>query len=676
MSVSTRRLGSAYKWTKDGWTRHSSTITTSTIQKCYEQTNFDGPETVSDIGLITRAYNQIQVGSIGLEFDQLPGPVKQLLYSPDVWHISPGGKLFRVIDEIEQVKEFGEWGSDHDDVEDNDSEEEIVSATRLFLEQSGLADAESLCSETADALCTVVSGSMYFNPASEEEDRESIIPPPATETQPFPSLPKEIELQVENITKEFKEHQTLIKQNPEGRKPEEVSEILEALAHAYERRIDELIRPILTLSLSSPYCGRGYRSPQRKYSFIPIQQPSRVVNAAEERDKFFYKLFGKASSCRSREDLFGPITRDTRKTLPSSGGPVPNPNYMKTERTGGFYGEIRGMHASDKALAMEWSMHPTYVNKAGETIESAFTIQRKKFITEWREQQRGDEESLRIALWAWFDRTAGEKPAEYDKNNKLTKKRKVFKDSIWKQKRTEALVDLFLTKPQWDAIYSILGLIKQRISINPSKDFTNEREKVLTKLRKIFLSIENLSDLNAYMAWAQKRYWHHDLKPKRNRKLSNGEIEPVMIGPRRKTYKFTPSMIDRISVIDEINWKTSCTRKRKHLQNRFMLGRYLAKQIASIEETQLPETSVVCHDPKCDCMALGSPMKATFPNNQTASFINCSGCNQPVWLIKPEEKYPCEENILRDIRCAQCNEKHKQETTQERKQRCKQCRLG
>jgi hypothetical protein len=542
-----------------------------------------------------------------------------------------------------------------------------------------MIDPECMSSQTADALCNVVAGGGYFDPAV-NEDEHSIIPLTATGHQPLPLLPKDIEEEVKRITAQFLQQRERLLADNSKEKRKKTADNLETLALTYEQAVDALINPILTLPLNSPFCGRGHIPPKRKYLFIPTPRPSNIVAAAEERVNLFEELFGRASANSSMSDLFGPITKDARKTLPSAGGQVRNPNYGRPTRSGGFYGEIRGMHSSDKALATAWSIHPTYERKDGEIIESAFTIQRRKFIHEWREQQKGDEESLRIALWAWFDRTAGELKAVYDDKGDLIEKRRIFRDSIWRQKRTEALTELFMTKPQWDAVYTMLSMVKQRIARVPKRNFSGERTKILKKLRDLFPQIENLRDLNAYMAWAQKRQWNYIIRTSQSRTFKDGSSDPIMIGPHRNTYTFKPSMLDRISTIDEVNWRKSCAKKKKYLQNRYTFGRYLAKQVVTTNLTSLPDLAVACHDPKCDCMAIGSPLEAVFPDGNTAKFIRCEGtkerpCNQPVWLIDHREEYPHQDHILKSMRCAACDTRYPHDNKARREERCERCKL-
>jgi hypothetical protein len=629
----------------------------------YSREEFDEPTTLSDTDILQETQNLIQVGPVGLELDKLPGPLRQIVFSPDDWFVSKSNKLFRVVDPITQVVSFGEWGSDIDEA-DEDVLSQWASTGRLFLEHAGLVlpdeptTASSLFHGPIDLAehgdletraaglirCDMLPESAADHISmfdSDESDDETVSPnDPRFTPVALPCIPEETLKEIDEVTREYREH--LAKLDNERDR--------ELLSLVYEQRVDQTLSAHLTTSLNSPYCGRGYSPPRRKHLFIPTPRPSSVTAAAEERVATFYQLFAEAGACSSNYDLFGDPVVDTRRELDGQ----PNPNYGKTSRPGGFYGRIRGMHAADKALATKWSIHKDYKKPDGSIVRSAFTVEREQFIRTWRKEQKGDEESLRVALWAWFDRTAGERKAIYDQaTGRLLEPRRVFRDSIWRQKRTQALTELCLTKPQWDGIYAILEIVRQKL--RPDSKFMEKRAKILRTLREMFVRIQSLQDLTTYTRWAQKRTFIHTISATKYHTIS-GKRYPVYIGPRRNTYKPRASLLDQITAEDERLWKKSCIKKRKHLQRRLFISRWLAKRITRVTalSTSCPqEVTLPCPEPYCSCMAYGIPRTAHFGSNKKLDFIICEGCNCYVWLIEYKEPFPLEDKASSEMELEQ-----------------------
>lgn len=622
----------------------------------YEREEFESTGR-DDLTILRSAENEIQFGDIGGQIDQLPNFHKQMLYATDAWHISQvGNGLFKIVDELTQVYEFGEWGSDADD-EDIQVNGRTTSA-RLFLEQSKIIEPEEDDDRVTDILGAIEFaeygdkeyrdtgcysridtevGRISVMPSesfvdSEQEENDDCITADDEElslrdnrmiNSALPKLPKEAIEKIKKIKEEF--NIILAKCN-------DINEE-DTLLAAYERALDKAINHYITTPFNSPLCGRGYSAPRRKHLYIPIQRESDLAEAATERIERFNALFGEAAQCSTQLDLFGPLVRDKRPVVNGE----PNKNYGTTSRPGGFYGKIREMHNHDKALFQRWSIED-YTTHDGIFVRSAFNQARKEFIDTWREKKQGDEESLRIALWAWFDRKQGKTPAIYsdDEEKKLIKPAKNWKDSIWRQRRTTALKELFLTKRQWDAIYKMLSIVRNRIKLQA--EITKERTNTLAILADVFKKIDNLFDLRVYIRWALKREFIHETTISRIRKSfrTNQDI-PVYSGPKVNTYDFKPSLIDRISILDEMRWKRSCEKKRRYLEQRLFIFNRISESIKSTLPTDLPEEATTCYDPKCANTVIGKPEYAELENGKGLLFITCETCGEPVWLISHKE---------------------------------------
>ena len=152
-----------------------------------------------------------------------------------------------------------------------------------------------------------------------------------------------------------------------------------------------------------------------------------LAEAAQQRETFFFTLMAEATSCKTMEELHGPVITETY-TDPWSGEPK-----TKRGRPGGFAGYIRGMYQHDRDLAREWSI-------GGE--DSAFDRQRTEFIKKLREEGK-DEETVRKSTFAWFDRVAGATKAEY-KYGKLIHEGNVTR-IIVKDEHKKILLDIPVT---------------------------------------------------------------------------------------------------------------------------------------------------------------------------------------------------------------------------------------
>jgi hypothetical protein len=631
------RRGAVAVWTRNGWVKKAIEAEQaerfsrlrSRINTSFEN-DFEG--TRGEMDLIQDVQNEVMYGSPGLLIDQLPNALRNLMECGDTWHIV-NTRLFRVSDPISQVHETGDWGTDQDDA-DLDVFSEAVSTSRMFLEEAGIIPSDSPATEVTDILGAVADGvevpeSPYFQRADIDIDAISIIPTEYDDgiegemlsisqdtddvggenedtvvyrqydglMAQMPVLPDNVLARIHDIRAEYE--QLISKARSENEK--------ELVTLYYEQALDKAVNAHLTYPINSPFCAHRYQPPRRMHRFIPTPKDSEVSAAAEERVRFFYQLFGEAASCESMDDLHGPVSIDSRTTIDS----LPNPNYGKKHRPGGFMGHIRSMYQHDKELALAWSIHDK-VDKDGNLIrQSALNMAREKFIREWRENQKGDEEALRVALWVWFDREARDVAAVYDeRTGRLISSAKKYKDSIWRQKRTKAFQDLFLTRMQWDAIYSMVEIIKQKLKIEFTTE-PHERHQTMELLAEYFSKVTNLADLQSYERWASKR------------RISNGKV--------------TPSKLDKISVLDEAKWKQSCVKKRRHLVGRLVLYNQLRAQVKSSKNTKMQDVALVCPDPKCNCMAIGQPVWYELEDNCGLLGVPCDGCGKVIWMLDHKE---------------------------------------
>jgi len=600
-------------WVGAGWKR---TAINSNEQEYYKkkptvlnEQQFFTRDT-SEMDLFQDVQNEIQYGMAGDKIDDLPGMYRQMLDASDQWHITKSNKLFRVVDPETQAQD-GQWGTDTDD-SDIDALKERSSTARVFLEQSGIIDLDASQRSVTDIL-----GSIEIEESGDKElqsagfgtrvdidvDRTSVTPEEAAialidgddleemysnandeDTVNFndprivntalPELPKEVLTKVHELKAEC--DILLDKSSSEEEK--------EQIALIFELAVDKEINVYLTAPLNSPLCGRGYSPPRRKHEYIDVQKTTGVSIAATERTNFFNDLFKEASDCLCNHDLFGaPGTQ------------------------AGFYGYIRNMNSHDRELSNKWSVKDRK-DKDGNITISALNQKRTEYIRNWREENRGDEESLRVSVWAIFDRVAGTYPAEYS-NGKLIKPRRIYKDSVWRKKRTIALQELFLTVGQWDAIYKILAVNKHRIKLNRGN--CEIRQATLQTMKDEFIKIQNVHDLNEYMRTVEQRDFVYKSSGTTERpiKKRDGKIEIIKVdrGQKYNTYKFIHSMLDKISAVDEALWRKACARKRRYLEQRLLVFRSMNKSMKDSEDTELDNIDIECHDPRCGAMTNGKP---------------------------------------------------------------------
>ena len=611
-------------WGKDGW---KSKAATSEQKKQFSHTKAKMPyygsafepkeDLSSDLNLLQSVQSKIQTGSIHEEIDKLPNNLRCLLQAQDLWHFS-NGKIMKVIDSITQARD-GEWGADSSEA-DVDVFGASKSVIRMHLEDTQVLTDDDTIEEYQDMmgeLLETANGELLPTAPMVRADTSTTFI--GDEDDEYIEQFNEAITVVPVLSNSCQQEIIDIKEDLDKKLADTKDDCEKALLAAqYDQKIDQIAGRELCNKLDSPYCGHKYSQPRRKHKFILPGRTSHLTEAAQEREKFFYTLFSEVSSCTNKDTLFGKIVEET---ILVNGEPT-----VKRGRPGGFMGKIRGMYQHDKELAIKWSINNTEDN------ESAFTKQRKEHIRKLRETGK-DEESVRKSTWAWFDREATAIKSKYDeKSGKLISPSKQWKDSIWRQQRTQALKDLFLTKAQWNAIYEMVNIQKARMTLNTTTDKNEQKtQKILSKHYK---RIETLSDLNIYRRWAEKRkfIFHQQYKEYKDDK---GRTRRRLTG-NWNTYKFQKSMLDYLSTTNATRWWKTVIKKQRYLQSRIVLFHKLDNAVESTHKTELPEAFVTCPHPQCEQMAIGQPRFANFKDDKGHLFVQCN-CGRKVWLIDQKE---------------------------------------
>jgi hypothetical protein len=118
------------------------------------------------------------------------------------------------------------------------------------------------------------------------------------------------------------------------------------------------------------------------------------------------------------------------------------------------------------------------------------------------------------------------------------------------------------------------------------------------------------------------------------------------------SYDFSPSRLDKISILDEHKWRKSCTKKKNYLTQQLMLFCSLEEQVISSQPTQLPEVFMACPYMKktmenkqvvtkpCTSMASGVPIFYEIQDGKGLLGVKCEDCGHITWLLdygqKPE----------------------------------------
>jgi len=339
-------------------------------------------------------------------------------------------------------------------------------------------------------------------------------------------------------------------------------------ADIYALRCVEELRELpdekqLTYRLNSQFTGKGYTSPKKKYRLVERRFESDFSAYADARRQLFEELFYDISFCRTKKEIWG----------------VPeNHEDGSVTFTGGIAGRLHELYFEDKALREKWN-------------EEAKVKAERDFIHEWRAafisdpklngkpNPLKDEESLVQNLYFRFRRVS--KPEKMTIVGKKVVVEDKRKPSFWDQDKQKAFCKLNLTLDQWSAIYRMRDIVLARIKLNTVS--TPEREHALAILRDEFRKVETLYGLQMYVRMAKKRTWIKKLNGNpveftKQVKLADGSVVDA-IGKHylyKDTCEFKPSLIDQISIDDEIRWEAAVRAK----------GKALCKEVEEEEEEE------------------------------------------------------------------------------------------
>lgn len=349
---------------------------------------------------------------------------------------------------------------------------------------------------------------------------------------------------------------------------------------------------LLSDTLNSPYVGMGFRPPAPRWQRIIQESESIGSIRAQERNEYFLSLHARAKQICSYAALVGSDkwtcpkcnTVNNHRGFDCTNKDCPDPKFANKT---GFYAQIKEKNIHDRDIGKEWSEQPqkSYDEEIGEwiTIPSAFHQKREAAIKTW--QEKGfNEKQIERKLWHWFDRKTSKQEAKYDytitcscggkfrtrisipefkkiicqncKGNKFTEvkssiaknskgnriKTKTIEESVWRQRRSEAFLELYLTKAQWNTIYKQLAIQKRRIFL--AENLTQDRQDAYNELRSLFRDCDSIQDLNDFK---ERAY--------RQRIESDGTIS-------------IPSLIDRISFGDERRIICAIAKKHKEISKK------------------------------------------------------------------------------------------------------------
>jgi hypothetical protein len=573
-----------HSWSKKGWKKSQQVDPTYDSPRrrmpyCKEEFDFHQP---GNLEFVQAAQEEIQTGRYMEIIDSLTQADRQIYEASDVWYIK-NGKLGRIVDPISQVYEFGEWGADSSDC---DPGQKGKSAIRTFLEDAGIikptANLNYMVDEVAGDPSELVDIAFLDKFVFDQEvDEDDDNPTNKTMGDCVPLLSKEIEAQVVILRDKCYERIVSLSNEDAQKEIEE-----------FEKKVEKLIHPYLGMN----YCSIGYSAPQMRYVKIFSDTESPQTSAAKDRGQFFYDLLSEANDIRSKDALYGPVGIEGQRDL-----------------TKGFYGRIHGMYEHDKAIRNQWSMNDKFDNQGNLVQESAFKRDRKAFICSCR-TNGVDEETLRSLLWSWFDRKQVEVIPQFGEDGAITRSGGNYKDSIWKQKRSAAFEELFLTRGQWNCLYKVLDIAKQRIVLEakPGK----EQEEAIAKLKEYFKAVRTLADLERYKRWAKFR------KPVMLT-VKEGKKDKIV-----KTLDFTKSVIDSISFSKEHKWWMTVVKKEQEIKRINKLSSLMAKEIKHIVPTNKEEVSTYC---ECDRTIIQKPFFAAIKHGKGKYFVKCE-CGKITWL--------------------------------------------
>ena len=241
------------EWSKNGWKvtlvkrEEQSHYTNVSSRASYHKEEFES-NVNEDLQSFQSVADEIQAGSPLLAIDNLGGPQRQLVQSPDKFYVNKSNsRIFIKVDEETQAAD-GNWGSDS---ADSDEGNKVV---RNYLVRHDLIDEEA-----SNARVIEVAFETTFCLLTD--------------------IPQEVMKRVEELI---------------GSDTEEA-----------EAEMDGLIGPYLTNDFASGACGDGYSAPKTKFDYVYNPTESDVSKAARKRREFFMILFGKASAVSTTAELYG-----------------------------------------------------------------------------------------------------------------------------------------------------------------------------------------------------------------------------------------------------------------------------------------------------------------------------------------------------------------------------------
>jgi len=501
-----------YSWGRKGWNSQEKEIKSNVRSKIpYKQAEFinDGKSNLSKLASIS---DEVQLGSPLEKIDDLPQALRMVYESPYDFYLTGNGKLFRVVDPVTQAYAYGDWGADQDEA-DEDILEDKQNTLRRYLEQSKVIEPTSSTETMFDAMDYIISNDLQI------ENDGQIISNDSVGT----ILPEISEEKVEAVQKA----QVTYKENLSKTDDPKQKELLTL---AFEQALDSILNKEMVLNLSSPFTANRYSQPSKRFEILLSEGHSDLTEAKQEREKFFIDLFKELSDCDSAEALYGPVN-------PIEGG--------RCFEDGILY-RISKMYYHDKEICTDWSINPI-LNADGQVEkDSAFNIQARKYLKELRSKDL-DEETIRRRMNARFFNTNHTIPAEYDDNGDIISPTIKIKDSWFHRNRARALKNLFLTKAQWAGVYQLIDLVKARAKV---ADVTEDERKAAIELKEKLDTCETLKDLGEYRKLSEKREFIY---------ASNED------GVKFNTYRFTPSLVDRLSKINEQRWWKEVIKKHREL---------------------------------------------------------------------------------------------------------------
>ena len=255
-------------WSKKGW-RQEPIPTEEKILYSHRSTQGKDPDpeysyTISrDLELLGDVEDSIQTKGALAAIDNLPPSLRLLYEYSDVWDIRRrGGKLrlSKIVDPVDQVRIWGEWGIDL-----TEKEEDRPSVLRQFLEDSGQIDSEEAFEDLPNGITF----------EGVHRDYNTIVGNSI--------IPKSINSNAQNF--------------------EPPDDILKEIEGKGLKQVERILEPWFTYRLNSPYTNFGYIPPKRRYDYISQDIQSPTVVAAERRKDFFWDLYANISDISNPKEM-------------------------------------------------------------------------------------------------------------------------------------------------------------------------------------------------------------------------------------------------------------------------------------------------------------------------------------------------------------------------------------